>query len=1076
MGADFSRVRSNPLRDFAAVELKQGAVLLDADANELVAILDRRLRALASDVLGRATIGANTPDAFRINLGTTSTGELTLSIGPGRLYVDGLLAENHGVDDPKQPPVLDALLGEPTSSGFVPYADQPYLPVPPPLPRAGRHLVYLDVWNREVTHLEDPALVESAVGVETTSRLQTVWQVRVWDPELGGNVTCGSPDAEVARWAEFIAPSTGRLTTGTYDSAEASDPCELPPTGGYRGLENQLYRVEIHDAGAPGTATFKWSRENASVGSRIASWASNTRLVVDSLGRDALLAFKQDDWVEVIDDHREFSLKPGEMRRIVHVDPASREITLHAPLPTDLLPAQFPGTLPADRNARVRLWSQAGKIHATAGNGATTVVQDLDDPTHNGLIKVPAAAGTTLLLEHGVTVAFDNLGSRGFKSGDFWVFAARTADASVEKLRQAPPRGVHHHYARLSIWEAGTNNEPSDCRHPWPPKGGDDCACTQCVSPESHRSGQLTIQDAVRRVQERGGTVCLEAGEYVLDAPVRVTGARSVRIRGQGQASIINTAGCAFRIESSHGIVIENLGVISTGKQPAIAVSTGFNVTLQGLTIVVANIDAPSAAIALGGSVIALNVRDNLIGSPFGIRALDRTAPEPQEQLMLSAAHIEDNLLICTRRAIDLSGTVYHLLGTHIRGNDITACRDTAIMLLGSGLIGSGVHVEDNTLTVNGPGIQCGLNFVWIEGNRITATAQEDRPPTGAGITLLNGFDQTGSDKSQVLANQVSDYPGAGILVTSPVRDLICKLNIIDRCGAGIVLAPTGPVGAVSIENNHLRDIGARGATPGASIHGIVVRRAETANVVGNTLRRIGVDATRGVASVAGIAHFAVRHSRLSGNDIVEVGPAGPLPGAEVGGILLHGPYTHNEIHGNHVARDAVAAGADESTWRAVAVTEASPARPIVHVADFATVHLTTARMLVLDGTHAFAVEAALDFANPAAPVPRGSSIAMRGNVMQSRGAVSAVALNAGADIQFGDNRCELTGKAAAVTLDSGAAVVSTNVVRSLDVSVRLTAAANRVSVIGNATTGDILVGQSTSLGTTPWASFNARI
>ena len=53
MGADLSRVRSNPLLDFAGVELKQGGVLLDADFNELVAVIDRRLRAVASDVLGR---------------------------------------------------------------------------------------------------------------------------------------------------------------------------------------------------------------------------------------------------------------------------------------------------------------------------------------------------------------------------------------------------------------------------------------------------------------------------------------------------------------------------------------------------------------------------------------------------------------------------------------------------------------------------------------------------------------------------------------------------------------------------------------------------------------------------------------------------------------------------------------------------------------------------------------------------------------------------------------------------------------------------------------------------------------
>ena len=61
MAADFSRVRLNPLLDYAGVELKQGGVLLDADANELVALIDRRLRALASDTLGRATVSGATP-------------------------------------------------------------------------------------------------------------------------------------------------------------------------------------------------------------------------------------------------------------------------------------------------------------------------------------------------------------------------------------------------------------------------------------------------------------------------------------------------------------------------------------------------------------------------------------------------------------------------------------------------------------------------------------------------------------------------------------------------------------------------------------------------------------------------------------------------------------------------------------------------------------------------------------------------------------------------------------------------------------------------------------------------------
>src|SRR6266404_5540888 len=196
MGADFSKVRFDPLLDYAGVELQQGRVLLDADANELMAVADRRLRALASDTLGRATVSSTTPDAFKI---TVAAGALL--IGNGRLYVDGLLAENHGATstDPAKR-VFDDLLGESSFAEPIRYDTQPYLPDAPPLPGAGHHLVYLDVWDREVTHLEQPDLIDTALGVDATSRVQTVWQVRALADDAGAGITCGSPDANVPGW------------------------------------------------------------------------------------------------------------------------------------------------------------------------------------------------------------------------------------------------------------------------------------------------------------------------------------------------------------------------------------------------------------------------------------------------------------------------------------------------------------------------------------------------------------------------------------------------------------------------------------------------------------------------------------------------------------------------------------------------------------------------------------------------------------------------------------------------------------------------------------------------------------
>ena len=486
MSADFSRIRHDPLLDWAGVELKQGGVLLDADANELVAVIDRRARALASDVLGRATVSQTTPDAFQLTL----AGGM-LRIGRGRLYVDGLLAECHGAGSAE----WDTLLAETRGADPVRWDQQPYLPAPPALPTAGRHLVYLDVWQREVTHLEAPGLVEIAVGVETSSRVQTVWQVRVL-AEDAGNAACASADAAIPGWAALIAPGDGRLSTGTFEVPPIDDPCRLPPTGGYRGVENHLYRVEIHDAGtAGGGATFKWSRENASVGARVSSVVSATELELDTLGRDDVLGFKDGDWVEIVDDRREFSQLPGEMRRI-GVDVANRRVSFTPALPAAMLPAAFPDSVfPGQRNLRVKRWDQRGRVLRTGPGGTTVQVQDLDAPGSSGVIAVPGAA-TTLLLEDGVTVNFQS-GARGFKAGDWWVFAARTADASVEILQAAAPRGIHHHYARLGLWDVAAGTI-TDCRVHWPPAaGGSDCGCTECVTPESHASGALTIQAAV---------------------------------------------------------------------------------------------------------------------------------------------------------------------------------------------------------------------------------------------------------------------------------------------------------------------------------------------------------------------------------------------------------------------------------------------------------------------------------------------------------------------------------------------------------------------------------------------------
>lgn len=1053
MGADLSRVRLNPLLDYAGVELKQGGVLLDADANELMAIVDRRFRALASDVLDRATVSSTTPDGFKITVVGGS-----LQIGKGRLYVDGLLAENHGAVDPAKR-MFDGLLAESQYTDPIGYAAQPYLPSAPPLPTAGRHLVYLDVWDREVTYLEQPDLVEDAVGVETSSRVQTIWQVRTLADDAGAATTCASPDADLPGWSALIAPSTGVLSSSTFDVAPTGDPCELPPTGGYRGLENQLYRIQIHDPGQPGTATFKWSRENASIGSRVASVISTTELELETLGRDDVLRFNTGDWVEITDDVRELSQAAGEMRKVTVIE-ATKHIQFAGILPPAMIATGF-----ANRHLRVRRWDHKGSVSRTGPNSTTVQVQDLDAVGSTGVIAIPAAA-TTFLLESGVTVSFASTGAKGFRAGDYWVFAARTADASVETLDRAPPRGIHHHYARLGLWDVAANSI-TDCRHPWPPNvEGHDCSCTACVTAESHASGQFTIQDAVNKVRETGGTVCLGVGQFPLREPVHITNGRSVRIRGQGPNSLVIGPGGAFVVETCIAVAIENLAVLSLGQNSAITVSTALGLSLRQLVIAVLGTnDGRGAAISLQGFVAAANISENAIIASSAILANDPVAVPPAgdaalpKYLVTAALAVEDNVFWCRQAAVTLTGTVLHLMSTRIVGNEMVGCAGTAISALGLGVSGSSMKISRNSINITGNGISCAGEGIWIESNKLTNTTTGDAASLNKSVAIAigAGLRRGGVDQCHILANQIDRFGSTAIRVTSPTRELIVKLNIIENCGNGIVTTDEADGGSVSIENNHLRAIGSSSA---ALIVGIGVTRAESVTIAGNLIRALGLQ-TGQTALRAGILTLDVLRARVNNNEVTELAPAGDFVNTAVG-IMLRAPYTEFEVNHNLVQRDAApSTQTSNGAWSALVAGGVDPQKGTWNAGDLSAVRVDSTRTIVLRGTRAYLstlvdTQAGATVSEP--PLPRGSVL---GNVLNARGTAPVVNVSAPGECLFNDNRVEarLNTGGMAVILATNVAIVNANRVRGGETSIQVTGATIKTAaVLGNITTGRIAI------------------
>ena len=88
-----------------------------------------------------------------------------------------------------------------------------------------------------------------------------------------------------------------------------------------------------------------------------------------------------------------------------------------------------------------------------------------------------------------------------------------------------------------------------------------------CVTPQSHATGTLTIQAAVDQVKAAGGgTVCLEAGVYMLPQAVNADGARSLRIHGAGTGTVLVARGTALTATGTSGLTIESLAIVGGAK------------------------------------------------------------------------------------------------------------------------------------------------------------------------------------------------------------------------------------------------------------------------------------------------------------------------------------------------------------------------------------------------------------------------------------------------------------------------------------------------------------------------------
>lgn len=433
MTTDLTRSTFAPAKRFSSVRLQQGRMQLDADWNEQIDIALARETTTVGDVVGLAggpidaagfgiaanAAGLDPAEAARPeNQPVPALAAGDFLVTGGRYYVAGRLVEN---------------------ARIATYLTQPDLPGAPAL-AAGVHLVYLEVWERAITALEDPAIREVALGgPDTATRDRRVWQVRtVRVAGPGTAVTCTDPFPE---WDALVAPPTGRMAARSEPDPAAGGPCVVPESAGFRSLENQLYRVQVHQGGPRGTATFKWSRENASVAARWLGQNGPT-LSVATTGPDRAHGFANGDWVELIDAGRELRGERGTLVRLVDVRPEALVID----------PATADGPT------------------AIAGFAASPRIRRWD-----GQALITPVDGAWHALEQGVQVRF---AAGTYRSGDFWTVPARVNTGDVEWPRDgggqpafAGPEGLRRHHARLGLvdFDGAGVTATEDCRTLFPP-------------------------------------------------------------------------------------------------------------------------------------------------------------------------------------------------------------------------------------------------------------------------------------------------------------------------------------------------------------------------------------------------------------------------------------------------------------------------------------------------------------------------------------------------------------------------------------------------------------------------------
>jgi hypothetical protein len=413
MKTQISRASFDSAADYSGVYQQMGRMITDADWNELTELIKFQMMDTMQDV-----IGSGTPRA-RAMVKEISPGNFQLHWG--HVYVDGIRAR--------------VIPHEKSANPQFNFSLQRDFPAALIL-AAGEYRLYVDLWERSVSALENPQLLDPGLhGADTCTRSHTMAQIKA----------CATSITAADIYNPARNPRKGTLLTSLKlrAGAELKDPCD--PCADELALQdevgNYLFRVEVHQVFWSNEVeptitgiTLKWSSENGAEhyvdGETPPGFESSQWCYEFFSGPDADPA--QNMTTEKHLGHHlsaGFTAQYGELVK-------GYPVTKPANLPLVRRWDGFVTLQKTDAGWTLDKGADRGRDLSNGYNTSDHAFIDLSGPIHINLYETEL----TLVLENKLAVA-----------GDYWQAPVRQAihSAGSVLLDNALPNGIEHHYLVL---------------------------------------------------------------------------------------------------------------------------------------------------------------------------------------------------------------------------------------------------------------------------------------------------------------------------------------------------------------------------------------------------------------------------------------------------------------------------------------------------------------------------------------------------------------------------------------------------------------------------------------------------